>query len=191
VDRVAAGVLAALRTPEAVGRRIHLATDRRIRSDQIARLIREELEVGVRLSDPTLTRTLMLPVARAVLNGLGRAKLARSLDRLGTIFGVYSERGQPIHGVGDDVRVLGLPGRRPDTVQVFRMLCRHNRYVQEFAAVKDADEIARRETVWAQAIDEIEFATGRPASLIPAPQFRRLIAERIDLTPFEPLETTP
>jgi nucleoside-diphosphate-sugar epimerase len=191
VDRVVAGVLAALRTPEAVGRRIHLATDRRIRSDQMVSVMREELEVNVRLADPTLARALMLPLARAALRRLGRGKLARSLDRLGAVFGVYSERGQPIHGVGDDVRVLGLPGRRPDTVQVFRMLCRHNRYVQEFGAVKSADEIARRERVWAQAIDEIEFGIGRRAARIPARQFRELLAQRIDLSSFEFVEARP
>jgi nucleoside-diphosphate-sugar epimerase len=191
VDRVVAGVLAALRTPEAVGRRIHLATDRRIRSDEIARVIREELEVGVRLADPTLARTLMLPLARAVLRRLGRDGLAHSLDRLGAIFGVYSERGQPIHGVGDDVRVLGLPGRRPDTVRVFRMLCRHNRYVQKFGAVRDAPEVARRERVWARALEEIEFATGQRASRIPAAEFRSLLAQRIDLATFQPREPPP
>jgi hypothetical protein len=93
--------------------------------------------------------------------------------------------------VGDDVRVLGLPGRRPDTVQVFRMLCRHNRYVQEFGGVRDADEVARRERVWARAIDDIEFATGRRAARMPAPQFRELLAQRIDLAAFQPRETPP
>ena len=88
------------------------------------------------------------------------------LEKLGTIFGVYGEWGQPIHDVGNDVRILGLPIRRPDTGKSFRMLCRHNKYVQEFGKVRDADEIARREQVWEQAIDEIEFETGREVAAL-------------------------
>jgi hypothetical protein len=86
--------------------------------------------------------------------------------------------------VGDDVKVLALPAHRPDTLQVFRMLCRHNRYVQEFGAVKDADEIARRERVWRRAIESIEFDTGRDAASLPPALFRRLLAERMDLASF-------
>jgi UDP-glucose 4-epimerase/long-chain acyl-CoA synthetase len=184
VDRVAAGVLAALTAPEAVGRRIHLATDQRIRSGQMARVLREELQVDVQLADPLLMRRVMLPVARALLHVVGGQALSRSLDRLRSIFGVYSEWGQPIHDVGEDVRVLGLPARRPDATTVFRMLCRHNRYVQEFGALKDEDEIARRERLWERALDDIEFGTGRqPASLPPA-QFRHLLESRLQLPAF-------
>jgi nucleoside-diphosphate-sugar epimerase len=180
VDRVAAGVLAALTAPDAVGRRIHLATDRRIRSDVMARIVREELEVGVRLSDPTVTRALLLPLARALLRRYGLERLAQSLERLGSVFEGYSDWGQPIHGVGDDVKVLALPARRPDTVQVFRMVCRHNRYVQAFGAVRDADEVARRERVWRRAVDDIEYATGRDAAALPPAVFRRLLQQRVD-----------
>ena len=38
VDRVAAGILAALTAPEAIGARIHLATDNRIRSEEMLRI---------------------------------------------------------------------------------------------------------------------------------------------------------
>jgi hypothetical protein len=86
--------------------------------------------------------------------------------------------------VGDDVRVLGLPVRRPDGPTIFRMLCRHNRYVQEFGAVRDDDEIARREQLWEAAIDDMEFGTGRPAASLPAAQFRRLLEARIELPAF-------
>ena len=43
------------------------------------------------------------------------------------------------------------------------MLCRHNKYVQEFGRVRDADEIARRERVWEEAIDDdrVRDADGR------------------------------
>ena len=100
------------------------------------------------------------------------------LEKLGTIFGVYGEWGQPIHDVGNDVRLLGLPIRRPDTVAAFRMLCRHNKYVQEFGQVRDLDEIARRERLWEKAIDEIEYETGRQVASMRPREFRRLLAER-------------
>src|SRR5262249_9784567 len=106
-------------------------------------------------------------------------KLASALEKLGTIFGVYGEWGQPIHDVGNDVRILGLPIRRPDTANAFRMLCRHNKYVQEFARVRDPDEIARREKVWDEVLRAIEVRSGREAATIPAREFgARLRGER-------------
>ena len=184
VDRVVAGILASLRTPEAIGARIHLATDNRIRSEDVCRITEEELEVSVRMADPTLTRNLTLPLVKALLLALGEPKLANVLERLGTIFGVYGEWGQPIHDVGNDVRLLGLPIRRPDTLATFRMLCRHNRHVQQFGQVRDPDEVARRERLWEKAIDEIEYETGRQAGSIRPREFRRLLAEKIDLRAF-------
>jgi nucleoside-diphosphate-sugar epimerase len=184
VDRVAAGILASLSTPEAIGARIHLATDNRIRSEEIVRVTREELGVNVRMADPTLTRNLTLPLVKAVLATMGEDRLAAVLEKLGTIFGVYGEWGQPIHDVGNDVRILGLPIRRPDTSAAFRMLCRHNCFVQAFGQVRDADEIARRERLWEEAIDEVEFESGRQVASMRPGEFRRLLAERIELRSF-------
>jgi len=184
VDRVVAGILASLDAPEAIGARVHLATDNRIRSEEIARITQEELEVNVRMADPTLTRNLTLPLVKAALTGLGEHKLAHVLERLGAIFGVYGEWGQPIHDVGNDVRLLGLPIRRPETAAGFRMLCRHNKYVQEFARVRDPDEVALRERVWEKAIDAIEYETGREVAGIPAREFRQLLAEKVELASF-------
>ncbi len=186
VDRVAAGILASLVTPEAIGARIHLATDNRIRSEEIVRITREELGVNVRMADPTLTRNLTLPVVKAVLQAMGEAKLANVLEKLGTIFGVYGEWGQPIHDVGNDVRILGLPIRRPDTGAAFRMLCRHNRHVQAYGQVRDADEIARREGLWQRAIEEIEFESGREVPSMRPAEFRQLLADRVELRSFRP-----
>ena len=76
VDRVAAGILAALTAPEAIGARIHLATDNRIRSEEICRIAEEELGVRVRLADPTLSRNVTLPLYKAVLQAAGDQKLA-------------------------------------------------------------------------------------------------------------------
>jgi len=188
VDRVVGGILAALRAPEAIGCRIHLATDNRITSEDIVRLVGEELGVNVRLADPTVTRNLTLPLVKAALEQFGEKKLANVLERLGAIFGVYGEWGQPIHDVGNDVRILGLPIRRPDTGQTFRMLCRHNNYVQDFGKVKDLDEIARRERLWDEALAEIEFETGRQAGALPPREFRRLLESWVDLRGFKPRE---
>jgi nucleoside-diphosphate-sugar epimerase len=186
VDRVAAGILAALTRPEAIGSRIHLATDHRIRTEQVVRITREELGVNVRLADPTLARNVTLPVVKAVLRQLGENRLADVLERLGSIFGVYGEWGQPIHDVGNDVRILGLPIRRPHTGRSFRMLCRHNRFVQEFGRVREGDEVARRERLWSEAIASMEFDTGREAASLPPEEFQRLLTERIDLPGFAP-----
>ncbi len=186
VDRVAEGILAALRVPESIGRRIHLATDNRIRTAEVVRITREELGVNVRLADPTLFRNVTLPVLRAALLRLGQEKLAGALEKLGTIFGGYGEWGQPIHEIGNDVRLLGLSIRRPNTEYAFRMLCRHNKYVQEFGRVRDADEIARRERVWEQAIERIELKSGREAGSLAAESFQRLMAAEIELDTFEP-----
>jgi nucleoside-diphosphate-sugar epimerase len=185
VDRVAQGILASLDRPEAIGNRIHLATDNRIRSEEMVRTVREELGVAIRLADPTLYRNLTLPVVKAVLRRVGEPKMAEALERLSTIFGGYGEWGQPVHEVGNDVRILRLPIRRPDTLQAFRMLCRHNRYVQGFGRVRDADEIARREDAWALALKALEHRTGRQAGAMPAEEFAREVQAEIDLRTFE------
>jgi nucleoside-diphosphate-sugar epimerase len=184
VDRVAAGILSALTVPEAIGNRIHLATDNRIRSEDMVRITREELGANVRLSDPTFYRNVTLPLVKNTLTWLKEPKLAGALEKLGAIFGAYNEWGQPVHGVGNDVRILGLSIRRPDTEHAFRMLCRHNRYVQEFGRLRDADETARREQAWEKAIDSIELRTGHQIGALPAAAFRRLLEEEIDLRTF-------
>jgi nucleoside-diphosphate-sugar epimerase len=186
VDRVAAGILSALQTPEAIGARIHLATDNRIRSEEVIRITHEELGIHVRLADPTLTRNVTLPLVKLLLQAMNEPKLATVLEKLGAIFGVYGEWGQPIHDVGNDVRILGLPIRRPDTAASFRMLCRHNKYVQDFGRVRDGDEVARREGIWEEAIDAIEFESGRQVASMSAAEFRRLLASRVDLKSWEP-----
>jgi nucleoside-diphosphate-sugar epimerase len=184
VDRVVGGILAALTAPEAIGARIHLATDNRIRSDDVVRITHEELDVNVRLADPTLFRNLTLPVVKALLQKMNEPRLAGALEKLGAIFGGYSEWGQPVHEIGNDVRILGLPIRRPHTEHAFRMLCRHNKYVQEFGKVRDLDEVARREKVWERAIEAIERETGHEAAAIAPGRFRERLAARIDLEGF-------
>jgi hypothetical protein len=86
--------------------------------------------------------------------------------------------------VGNDVRILGLTIRRPDTQHAFRMLCRHNRYVQEYGRVRDPDEVARREGLWARGIEAIEFRTGREVGSMAAEEFREHLAAEVDLETF-------
>ncbi len=93
VDRVVQGILAALTVPESIGERIHLATDNRIRSEDIARITREEIGINVRLADPTLFRNITLPIVKTALERGGEPKLANALEKLGTIFGGYGEWG--------------------------------------------------------------------------------------------------
>jgi nucleoside-diphosphate-sugar epimerase len=188
VDRVVEGILAALTVPEAIGERVHLATDNRIRAEDIARITHEEIGIDVRLADPTLFRNVTLPLVKAALEQAGEAKLANALEKLGMIFGGYGEWGQPIHDVGNDVRILGLPIRRPNTLDAFRMLCRHNKYVQEFGRVRDPDEIARRERLWAKVLHAMELETGRQVASIPPADFRKLLSQRLDLKAFRPKE---
>jgi nucleoside-diphosphate-sugar epimerase len=185
VDRVVAGILAALRRPEAIGERIHLATDNRITSEQIRDIVAEELGVAVKLAEPTLHRNVTLPVLTRVLKTLRQERLAGALEKLGTIFAGYSEWGQPVHEVGNDVRVLGLSDERPRTEHAFRMLCRHNRYVQEFGKVRDPDEVSRRERVWLGLIEDLERRAGGAVGAMPAAEFQRALAEELDLERFE------
>ncbi len=185
VDRVVSGILASLTRPEAIGHRIHLATDNRIRSADIVRIAREELGVNTRLADPTLYRNLTLPLVKAVLSRMNEPKMASALEKLGTIFGAYNEWGQPVHEVGNDVRILSLPIHRPDTQAAFRMLCRHNKYVQEFGRVRDPDEIARREGLWRSFVDKVEHRTGREAAYLDPKEFRQMLAAELDLHTFE------
>jgi hypothetical protein len=181
---VVQGILASLTAPEAIGTRIHLATDNRIRSIDVVRTVREELGVNVRLSDPTIYRNVTLPIVKAVLTRLGEDKLANALEKLGAIFGGYAEWGQPVHSVGNDVRLLGLPIRRPDTENAFRMLCRHNRYVQQYGRVRDADETARREHAWEKALQRIEARTGHQAGALRPREFRDCLAAELDIETF-------
>lgn len=173
VDRVAAGIIAALSSSEAVGERIHLATDNRITTEQIRDIVLEELGVKVTLSEPTFHRNVRLPLLTKLLRGLHQEKLAHALEKLGAIFGGYSEWGQPVHEVGNDVKVLGLPAQRPRTDRAFRMLCRHNKFIQDFGKIRDLDEISRRERIWLGFIEDLERLSGRPAGALSAEDFRR------------------
>ncbi len=185
VDRVVAGIIAALKKPVAIGRRVHLGTDNRLTSEEIVRVVQEELGVDIKLADPTLHRTLTLPVLTKLLGTVKQERLGKALEKLGTIFGGYSEWGQPIHELGRDVSMLGLSENRPNTRHAFRMLCRHNHYVQDFGQVRDLDEISRREKVWWDFCMDLEKRQGGPVGAMTAAAFRRAVEDGIDLERFE------
>ncbi len=184
VDRVAAGMLAALKRPEAIGERVHLATDNRITSSQMLQIVNEELGAKVRLAEPTFHRTITMPAMSKALRSVKQDKIAGILGKLATIFGGYSEWGQPVHQVGNDVHLLGLPLPRPNTKYAFRMLCRHNRYVQDFGKIKDLDEMSRREKIWLGFIDDLENSAEKPAGAVEAEEFRSALERSLDLTEF-------
>jgi nucleoside-diphosphate-sugar epimerase len=185
VDRVAAGMVAVVKRPQAVGERVHLATDNRLKSERLRDIVNEEIGAKVTLAEPTIHRTVTLPLLTGVLRRLKQPKVAYAMEKLGTIFAGYSEFGQPIHEVGNDVRILGLSEDRPVSEHIFRMLCRHNRYVQQYGKVREDDEISRREKIWWDFCLELEEETGGPVGAMSAEAFREVVQERLDLETFE------
>jgi hypothetical protein len=65
------------------------------------------------------------------------------------------------------------------------MLCRHNRYVQDFGRVKGPGELSRRERTWSRLIGVIEAQQGQPAGSLPAGTFRELMHATLDVERFE------
>jgi len=175
VDRVARGVLAALRQPRAVGRRIHLANDRRITAAEIADILNQELGVHVRLVEPTLHRTVGLPLMGRLLGRFGAGRLVSALGKMTDVFGGYAEWGQPVHEVGNDVRLLGLDPARPDPCLSFRMLCRHNRWVQRFGRLRNRRELAAREHAWREFLRHLAVQEGCPPATLSANTFAQAV----------------
>lgn len=175
VDWVSQGILRALSSAKAVGQRIHLATDQRIKAKEIQEILREELRVKIKLAEPTLHRNFQLPVISGVLRSLKQPRLARAITKLDDIFGGYSERNQPVHEVGNDMAILGMPEPRPNTPEVFRMVCRHNKYVQEFGKIRDLDHISEREKNWLDFIDQLEAEKAQPAASLSPTVFHKSI----------------
>ena len=184
VDWVCRGILSSLNRPQSVGASIHLATDQRVNFRQMQKIIQEELEVDVKLVDPTIHRNLLLPLLTRLLALVNQSRLAAAAQRLATTFGGYCEWGQPIHAVGLDVQLLEMPAERPAAHHTFRMLCRHNRFVQEFGRCRDPLEISRREQVWSRVVERIEAETGRPAAAMAARDFRTALGKHLNAQEF-------
>ncbi len=184
VDRVVQGIIASLKRAEAVGERVHLATDTRVTSHQIKTIVAEELDVEIKLAEPTIHRTVTLPLLTKVLTRVGQGRTASALEKLGGIFSGYSEWGQPIHEVGKDVEVLGLSPERPSAEHSFRMLCRHNKWVQDFGQLKDSEEISRREKVWWDFVVGLEQRLAQPAGALTSAEFRAALESNLDTEAF-------
>ncbi len=189
VDRVVQGIIAFLKRSEIVGERVHLASDTRVTSHQIRTIVGEELDVEIRLAEPTIHRTVTLPLLTKVLTRVGQGRTAKALEKLGGIFSGYSEWGQPIHQVGKDVEILGLSPERPNAEHSFRMLCRHNKWVQNFGQLKDPVEISRREKVWWDFVLGLEARFAKPAGALTSEEFRTALESSLDTEAFV-LKTT-
>ena len=148
-------------------------------------MLREEIGVQVWMADPTSRARCCCRWPAVCCSGFGEQPFVHSLEKLEQrVRLLQANGGQPVHDVGEDVHTLGLPGRRPDGRVAFRMLCRHNRYVQEFGRVRDPREIARREALWESVIDDIEYETGQVAATLTPAEFRRHLEARVDLDGF-------
>ena len=169
-------MLAAL-TADAVGARIHLASERRIRPDEIARVLREELGVKVSPRGPDADADADPAAGKeACSKRLGEQKLAKALERLFQLpcVGVYSEWGQPVHGVGNDVRILGLPRRRPDDLRrVPDAVPAQPLRARASAPRARHTDRPPRAPLLGPRIEEIQFGTGRPAAALPHAEFVR------------------
>ena len=60
------------------------------------------------------------------------------------------------------------------------MLCRHNKWVQNFGQLKDPDEISRREKIWWDLMLEIEREFDQPAGALSGTQFRSHVETSLD-----------
>jgi nucleoside-diphosphate-sugar epimerase len=185
VDRVVEGIIAFLKKANAVGERVHLASETRVTSHQIRTIVGEELGVEIKLAEPTIHRNVTLPLLTKVLTRVGQGRTASALEKLGGIFSGYSEWGQPVHEVGKDVEILGLSPERPQAEHSFRMLCRHNKWVQNFGQLKDSQEISRREKVWWDFVLGLEERFAKPVGALTSAEFSAVLDSSLDTEAFE------
>jgi len=168
VDRIVDGLAAALRKPGATGERIHLGCGG-LNTGRLCELYAEEIGIQIAYVNPVIHRLVRRPILKATFGMIGMGKLYKRLEVLFNIFGGYAEWGQPNHVLGNDVRLLGLSEKRPDLEQVLRLMCRHNKWVQEWGVVRDRDEIARREKIWKKFFADLVAKTGKkPKDITPA-----------------------
>ena len=50
--------------------------------------------------------------------------------------------------------------------------------------VRDLDEVSRREQLWTEALEALEYESGRQGAAMEAGEFRRMIASHLDLRAF-------
>jgi hypothetical protein len=58
--------------------------------------------------------------------------------------------------------------------------------VKEFGKIRDADEVARRELIWDQAIAAIEMDSGHEAASVGPEEFRDLLEAEVEVRTFRP-----
>lgn len=155
VDRITAGLHSALTKPLATGERVHLGGDG-IKIKQFAAVFQEEIGLKIRLVNPTIHRLFWRPLMRVMCNMAGMQKIFSKLEGLFNIFASYAEWGQPVHELGNDVKLLGLPVPRPNIVYLAHMLCRHNQMVQGWGKIRDKVVINERERKWEEFINDLE-----------------------------------
>lgn len=168
VDRIVDGLEAALRKPGATGERIHLGCGG-LNTGRLVELYAEEIGINIAYVNPVIHRLVRRPVLKAMFGVIGLGKLYKRLEVLFNIFGGYSEWGQPNHHLGNDVRLLGLSEKRPNLEQVLRLMCRHNKHVQEWGQARDRDLLAKREKLWKKFMADLVKKTGKqPKDIAPA-----------------------
>jgi hypothetical protein len=160
VDRIVDGLTAALRKPGATGERVHLGSGG-INSGLITKIYNDEIGINVRYVNPVIHRIVRRRILKVMFKAIGLAKLYSRLEVLFNIFAGYAEWGQPDHQLGNDVRLLGLNPQRPNLDHVTRLMCRHNKYIQNWGMVRDRDEIARREKIWKKFCTDLEKKHGK------------------------------
>ena len=186
VDRVVAGILAALTAPEAIGNRIHLATDNRIRSEDMVRITREEL--GVRRA---ADRSDAVP-QRDPAGGEGGARRGwasrgwRAPSRSWARSSAATASGaSPSTTWATTCASWACPSAGPTPTTPSACCAATTATCRSSAACATATRSARRERAWEKAIDGHRAA--RPATRRApsrAAEFRRLLADRIELRAF-------
>jgi hypothetical protein len=64
------------------------------------------------------------------------------------------------------------------------MLCRHNKWVQNFGQLKDPKEISRRERVWWDFVLGLEERFAKPAGALTSEEFRAALESSLDTEAF-------
>eukprot|EP00906_Rhabdomonas_costata_P039391 RCo055702 len=172
IDRVTDGVVASLFRPLGTGERVHLASEG-ISADQFRKIFHEEVGIKLTFSNPVIHRYIRRPILKVLFKAIGQPKLYRKLEQLFEIFGSYSQWGQPVHELGNDVRVLGLSEERPNLVDLTRVLVRHNQIVQDWGKLRNPAEIGRREKIWKEFIADLEARTGQHVGRMPPAEFKQ------------------
>ncbi len=167
--------------------RIHLATDNRIRSEDMVRITREELGVNVRLTDPT---HLPQPDAAPGEGGAHAAERAEArerpreagdhLRRVRRVGPAHPRRGQRRALAGPALEAPRHPARLPHALSPQQATCRTS--ARSGTPTRSPGESC----IWDHAIDAIEMDSGHEVASIGPEEFRELLEAEVDLRTFRP-----